>query len=102
MNATAKNSLASSVVGLFVCEIAAPTPKTGVTPSTALGEYETADEYVTMLEAEIATAPDTEFEPGRLTPPPASMARLGAVIITPVAAITVEGVVILKLLIFEA
>lgn len=34
---------------------------------------------MTIEEAEIATAPETEFEPGRFTPPPASIARLAAV-----------------------
>jgi hypothetical protein len=44
-----------------------------------------------MLEAEIATAPETELEPGKFTPPPASIARFCAVSIDPVE-VTEPGV----------
>ena len=48
----------------------------------------------------MATAPETEFEPGRFTPPPASMARFGAVKMAPVTAVTVPEVTSLRLVKF--
>jgi hypothetical protein len=53
-----------------------------------------------MEEAEMATAPETELEPGRLTPPPASIARFGAVKMAPVTAVTVPEVTNLRLVKF--
>ena len=53
-----------------------------------------------MLDAEIATFPATEFEPGRFTPPPASIARLGAVRIAPVTAVTEPEVTIFRFVTF--
>jgi hypothetical protein len=54
-----------------------------------------------MLDAEIATFPATEFEPGRLTPPPASIAKLGAVRLAPFRELTEPGVEILKCSTFD-
>lgn len=53
-----------------------------------------------MLEAEIATFPETELEPGRFTPPPASIARFVAVKIAPVTAVTDPGVTIFRFVTF--
>ena len=41
----------------------------------------------------MATAPDTEFEPGRLTPPPAVIAKFAAVKTAPGDASTLPGVI---------
>ena len=48
----------------------------------------------------MATFPTTEFEPGRFTPPPASIARFGAVSNAPVTAVTDPGVTIFRFVTF--
>ena len=53
-----------------------------------------------MLDAEMATLPATEFEPGRFTPPPASIAKFGAVSTAPVTAVTDPGVTIFRFVTF--
>ena len=55
---------------------------------------------MTEADAEIATFPATELEPGRFTLPPASIARLAAVSTAPETAVTLPGVTSFRLVTF--